>query len=362
MVFFIYRFIIFILFSVCFYSCSVSSLSLDVVRPAEIDVPNHIQDIIIINRSLPSKGNQVQNVLDGILSGEGIGDDKKGSLNCVNGVFNILNIKDDNVSRFNLVNADGFTNGDYFKGTGTSEFPTPIKWKKINKVFQDYNVDALVVLETFDSQSSILNGGTVERIKFINKKKTKVTLIEAILNIEVQAGWRIYDVKNEKIIDEKKFLDQKSFTSTGSTFEYAKQNLPKKKDAICQTGEFAGQQYAFRISPKKDRVKRNFYIHASKSSKDANVAFKNASRSLRDRNFDKAAAIWQNFVQNENEEIAGRACFNMALASELKNNYNLAIEWIKKSIYYNNKKAENYFIILKNRKTEIKRVEKQLKK
>ncbi len=357
-----YNFIFFCLFVGSFLSCSVSSFSLDVVRPAEIDVPNHIQNIIIINRSLPSKGNQVQNVLDGILSGEGLGDDRKGSLKCVSGLRNFLQTNDDNLSRFNIVNVDGFSNGDYFKGTGTSDFPKPIKWKKINKVFQDYNVDGLVVLETFDSQSSILNGGSIEKIKFVNKKKTKVQLIEAILNIEVQAGWRIYDIKNKKIIDEKKFIDQKSFNSTGVTFEYAKQNLPHKKDAIYETGQFAGQQYAFRISPKKVRVKRNFYIKANKSSKDANIAFKNASKSLKDNNFDKSAAIWKSFVDNENMEIAGRACFNMALASELKNNYNLAIEWIKKSISYNNKNAKKYFSILENRKNEIKQVEQQLKK
>ena len=49
-------------------SCSVSSISLDLVRPADIDVSNHIQDIVIINRSLPSKGNQAENILDGIFS------------------------------------------------------------------------------------------------------------------------------------------------------------------------------------------------------------------------------------------------------------------------------------------------------
>ena len=351
-----------IIFYLSIISCSVSNLSLDIVRPADIDVPNHIQDILIVNRSLPSKGNQVENILDGMLSGEGLGYDKNGSQKCVGGLNTILSQNINQTSRFNILDGDSFMSGDRLKGTGTSIFPAPIKWKKIKKIFKNYDIDGLIVLETFDSKSSIINAGLVEKIRFINKKKTKVQLIEAILNIEIQAGWRIYDIKNEKIIDEKNFIDQKSFSATDVTFEDAQKKLPQKHRAISETGFFAGEQYAFRISPKKDRVKRVFYRKAKKSSKKENVAFKNASHALKTNNIEKCASIWNDFVNHEDMQIAGRACFNMALACELKNNHNLAIEWIKKSIAYNNKKAIDYFTILDNRKIEIKKVEQQLKK
>ena len=82
--------IILFIFSFSILSCSVSTLSLEVLRPADIDVPNHIQNILIVNRSLPSKGNQAENILDGIFSGEGVGDDKKGSEMCVSGLKKIL--------------------------------------------------------------------------------------------------------------------------------------------------------------------------------------------------------------------------------------------------------------------------------
>ena len=86
--------------------------------------------------------------------------------------------------------------GEYLKGTGTGNFPKPIKWKKINKLFSNYDFDGLLVLETFDSESFVLNGGLIEKIRIRNKKKVKEKVVQAFLNIEVQAGWRIYDIVN----------------------------------------------------------------------------------------------------------------------------------------------------------------------
>ncbi len=358
----LFRFLfLFILLCACM-SCSVSTVSLDIMRPAEIDVPNHIQSILIINRSLPSKNNQAENILDGILSGEGVGDDKKGSEMCIQGLKNVLSVTLNNQLRFNIVDEDHLSLDIEFKGTGTDEFPKPIKWKKIDKLFKNQNIDGLIVLETFDSRSSIVNNGIVEKNIFFKKEKSKQQLIEAALNIEIQAGWRIYDIQNHKIIDKNIFLDQKIFSNRGVTFEHAKQKLPNKRSAISKTGVFAGEQYGFRISPKNDRVKRSFYIKAKKSFDIENEQFKTASQFIKDNNFEKSAQIWTTFVNHDDSQIASRACFNMAVVCELKNKYNLAMDWVKKSISYGNPKAKDYFAILGNRKAEIKKIKEQLKK
>ena len=54
------------------------------------------------------------------------------------------------------------------KGTGTREFPTPVKWKKIKKITKDYDVDALIILELFDSSSLVRDLG--ERKQKIKKQ------------------------------------------------------------------------------------------------------------------------------------------------------------------------------------------------
>jgi len=359
---FFLNYITFLLCISTLISCSVSSVTLEVVRPAEIDVPKHIQKVFIVNRSAPSKNYQFDNILDGILSGEGVGDDKQGSEMCILGLKQILRINLGRDSRFDIVNEEDLLNYENMRGTGTSEFPKPIKWKKINKVFKNYDVDGLIVLETFDSQSSIINGGIVNKLPFLNKKKNKVKSIKATLDVTVELGWRIYDIKNQKIIDKQVFTDQKIFSQQGLTFEIARDKLPTKRYAISQTGLFAGEQYGFRISPKKEIVKRSFYKKANKSFKVVNESFQKASRLIKDDQFEKSATIWRSFVTHENTQIAGRACFNMALVCELKNKFNLAVDWIEKSISYNNEKAVAYLSILKDRQNEIKRVKQQLKK
>ena len=281
---------------------------------------------------------------------------------CVLGLQNMLQNSLMQESRFDIVSADGFIHGDFLKGTGTNEFPDPIKWKKINKISKNYDVDGLIVLETFDSNSSIMNGGLVSSYKRVNKKKIKVQLVKAVLDIQVQAGWRIYDVKNQKIIDEKIFNDYKSFSSQGVDFNQAKNKLPNKRSAISETGLFAGEQYALRISPKNERVTRKFYKKANKKSKHANEDFKKAFHFIKQDKIQESALIWSNYVNHKDHTIAGRACFNMALASELKNKYILAIDWIKKSILYETKNSVDYYSVLKNRQVEIKKVTEQLKK
>ena len=41
-------------------------------------MPDHINKFMVFDRSAPSKGNQAENILDGLLSGETIGLDSMG--------------------------------------------------------------------------------------------------------------------------------------------------------------------------------------------------------------------------------------------------------------------------------------------
>ena len=53
-----------------FTSCGVSSVVVNVQRPADISVPQNIQKVIVANRSAPGKGNLVNNILEGLVTGE----------------------------------------------------------------------------------------------------------------------------------------------------------------------------------------------------------------------------------------------------------------------------------------------------
>ena len=81
-------------------SCSTSSVLVSIQKPADISLPQDIKTVVVANRSIPTKKNLAGNILEGLVSGEGIGTDKMGSKYCVEGLVSIL----DNSDRFETKN------------------------------------------------------------------------------------------------------------------------------------------------------------------------------------------------------------------------------------------------------------------
>ena len=73
-------------------SCVTSSVILDVQRPADITVSQDIQNVVIVNRSRPSKENLTGNIVEGLISGEGIGHDRNGAEYCMEDDFFYANL------------------------------------------------------------------------------------------------------------------------------------------------------------------------------------------------------------------------------------------------------------------------------
>jgi len=83
-----------------FSSCSTSSVVVNIQRPADITISQDIQNVVLVNRSRPSKDNLTSNIVEGLVTGEGIGSDRKGAEYCITGLSNML----ENSERFLLKN------------------------------------------------------------------------------------------------------------------------------------------------------------------------------------------------------------------------------------------------------------------
>ncbi len=326
-------------------SCKTSYISVDVLKPARIDVPTEIKSVAVINRSLPAKEERAMNIIEGVISGEGIFNDRLGSEKCVVGVVELLN----NSPRFKAV-----LPGDIdLRGTGTDRFPPALEWNIISDISNRYNAEAVIVLETFDSDSHT-NYDRHEYTREEDGKKVRHVEYIAEVNMQIEAGWRIYYTDRELIVDENVYVDHISWDARGPTREAAKRNLPSKGRIIEDAGFFAGQQYAARISPVWIRVSRSFY---SKGSEE----LERASRYAKQSNWDEAAEIWKNTVNSGDPKIAGYAAFNLALSYEMNGDLNTALEWAEKSYYdFNNKKARSYINTIKSRIADERRLDKQL--
>ena len=272
------QFIFGILVVVGLSSCITSSVYVNVQRPADITIAQEIQNVVVVNRSRPSKSNLSSTIVEGLISGEGIGADRKGAEYCVDGLVGMLA----NSERFSLKNVGGIE----LKGTGTSSFPVPLSWNEVKSICVSYDGDALLVLETFDSDSRVLVGSPVARTRKIKGIKVKELRYPATLIMEVESGWRVYDVNKELVVDENKFIEIKEFSAWGSSPEDARLSLPSTRMAIKQSGIYAGKKYGYRISPVWTRGYRVYYVGKYEE-------FKQAKKFVNLQEWEEAIKIWK---------------------------------------------------------------------
>ena len=161
----------------------------------------------------------------------------------------------------------------------------------------------------------------------------------------VKTGWRIYDPSSKSILDEITLNRSVTFSATGLTPAIAVAALIDRKEAVKQVGSKAGQAFAWRLLPYEVRVSRDYFVKG-------NDNFKLAMRRARTGNWDQAGELWLAETSNTNRKIAGRACYNMAIISEIDGNLDVAVDWVQKSYEdYRIRQALRYLHILEYRLT-----------
>ena len=342
----------FILFSIIIIfglgACKTKSLSVKVLKPADIYISSKINTLAVVNRSLPVKGggNRVVNVLEGILSGEEIFADKHGSEKCVMGVADGLL----NSPRFNVTVPSGM---DDIRGTGTAQFAEPLQWSIVEQICKDYSADALILLETFDSNSS-KKSGVKQKKETIDGKEVFYNEHIASIDIAVNSGWRIYYPAERKIVDQNVFTDHKGWDHKGRTKKEAVAGLPSQSRTIEDAGYYAGKQYAHRISPMWIWVSRKYYVKG-------NDDFKDARYKVQAKKWEDAAAIWKKYVNDIDIKVAGYACYNMALASEVFGEFDIALDWAQRAYSeYRLKAAKDYIYTIERRIRDAEALKRQM--
>jgi len=361
-------------------SCT-SSIHLQVLKPADVTLPEQIQKFTLVNRTKPNKKNQVWNVVEGLLTGEGLFADREGADNCLSGLMQTMQ----QTPRFTINQAS-----IEFKGTGTEEFAPPLSWAEVESMCLQNNSEALIVLEAFDSDSRLSYDSKPVQVTFpcwdVNKNGIKdqsedinhdkvwdsrdcsaaghssenqtVTTTEFYTHaqMEVKSGWRVYFPKEKRIIDEYRFSDYLTFDGKGATPEQATAQLPNKRDCINKTGFHAGTVYGFRISPQWINVSRYFYTRGNDNMKFA------GKKARKSNDWKGAMEIWKKEALNSDKKISWHANYNMALACEREGNLDVALEWAKKAYEVGHKSAAaSYINILNGRIFDRNKLNEQMK-
>jgi hypothetical protein len=329
-------------------SCKTNLLYLNVTEPAPVTISQNIRKVGVINRSTPTDETKVLDVLDKVLSLEGVNLDKDGAWEAVNGLTSeLLNNK-----RFDEVK----TLADIdFRTPKTGLFPEPLTWDIVNKVCSETGTDALFALEAYDTDTRF--NYSTQNVNVKTPLGISVPGLDHRIEMEtiVKTGWRIYDPASRVIADE--FSDAQSimFRSHGINPLAAAQALTGRKEAVRQVSGRSGQNYALRILPFTLRVQRDYFVKGSNN-------FKIAKRKAQLGKWDEAGVLWEKETANQKNKVAGRACYNMGIINEINGNVDAALQWAQKAYEdYNIKLAREYCRILNNRKMKINIIEDQQK-
>ena len=325
-------------FAFLIQSCS-STMNLRIPSsvPPMVLLPDNVQKVGLLNRSLPSeeKGSKVVNVVEGVISGEGIYEDRQGSAACIAGLETQL--VNDNILtpvRIDSVVANGI---------GTGAMPMPLTWKEVDALCKQYGTDGILALEVFDTdQGGSMTSNTLGQLRNIAEGGTvRPPAPPTNTRVLVKMAWRFYDNVNRAMIDEVRMNDYFGVGYRGSVIpdlgEFA------KRDAIQQSGYLAGRAYPQRFQPSSIWLRREFYQRKGDE-------MKRAARMVEVNDWDRAVAIWEPLTKAAKAKTAGRACYNMAIAAEVQGDIPLAIEWAQKAYSeHGDKRARGYVRVLKNR-------------
>lgn len=235
----------------------------------------------------------------------------------------------ENLSEYLLVDSIPFIQLDKKKMKGDRNYK-PMKWKLVDSICSSSGSDVLICLEDIQLYS-------------------KYTVFEDVLyygiaDVNYYAVWRIYDPLNQIYIDEQIVIDSLFSEVTSPSYKrLIEEKLPKRKDLFKDISYQIGNQYADMLAPKWIDITRKYF-----TSGDDRLAI---SKYYIDRgDWESPIILWTEISNEDDFKLAGRACYNLAVANEIKGDFGIANQWIRKSIFYYKK--------LKSLPSEFKIVEK----
>lgn len=329
-------------------SCSsTSSLTMGVTEPARVPIPSDVLRVGIINRSIPSEGNNALDKIDKILSLEGLNLDKEGAEASVTGLK-------DELSRINRFEEITIIDSIEVQRKGLGVFPAALSWSAIEQICEDHDVDVIFSLELYDTDTSVDYVATTVSIPNNLGIRANIPGHRVTLHTALKNGWRVYDPQSKLILDE--FIYNKEIVSVGEGINPMKavEAVVGRKEAVLELSSGLGNLYALKIRPLRKRVTRTYFVKGTNN-------FEVGQRRAQAGDWNGAADLWEHELSNPDGKIAGRACYNMAIINEINGDLDKAMEFASKSYAdYNNKDALRYINILKYRMAEERELDNQL--
>jgi hypothetical protein len=332
--------IVFIILS--FSTCNtVREISIEVLIPANITIPDNIQSVAFVNRSyMPWLARDTKDTLkrppEDLFIIDTIVNNK-----FFLGIFDALNSS----PLFDLTEPAVFQ----FRRSDAVRFPDPLSREEILSIKDTILTDAIICLEGYRVTDSLITLYDWENPWDYYFQTNRVVFF-----VEGTMQWRIYDILNQMLIDEFILTDTMDWIVYGVSLEEAMNELPEVVDAYREYSYQRGYDFGIRISPSWGQVRRFFFITGNKNIRKAAELAMNG-------NWEEAADLWMQESGSPDPKIAAKAAFNLALYSERKDLIIPAIDWATKSYeHIPEKYTKTYIGILEQRKMNKLKLQHQI--
>lgn len=312
-------------------SCAgTRDMEVSVLRPAKITIPTNIREIAMLNRSIPTTATG----FEASLSGETPVRDKELSEDCLRGLTETLNHSVGGDRRFDAVRCGQTMNAADGKSLG---FGAPLDWKIIDSICAAHQVQALLVLEYFDTDFSIFNPGATAQAAVGAVLNGTPTAVEVKGTATAEAGFRVYDPAQQKILYEDRFQFKQHWTQRSVNPVEALAKLIKRNDALLNVSYNTGVEFAYNIVPLYFWEDRLMY-----KGKKGNM--ERGERQALAKDWEAALKTWSEvFETTFKSKIRAKAAFNAALACEVLGDLQGAQKWIQQAYIEGGKKQALWY-------------------
>jgi tetratricopeptide (TPR) repeat protein len=338
--------VLIIFLSILTMGCSTRTAPVQLMRPADVNLPHDVVTIVTVDRSKPSSG--FWNVVEGLFTGEAIGQDREGRRRAIES----LRVNMTRTPRFKVMHSNLELTGS----RSGSVFPEYLSWQEIEEICQRYQADALVALELFDSDTPMWVRTEKKKDKEGNQWKEFIVDQDVV----VRTGWRVYDPVNRVVLDEYVSSANRRFSGRGRDSMQVIRARRWQLEDVRAIAFASGEAYTMRLAPVWITESRMYYVKAKGVDK---ATMKTASNLVKIGKWNDAINLWENILDNSsNAKTSGRAAYNLAVAHEMLGDFDTAIKWCEVAfIQYRNKAARTYLQRLKKRQFDEYRLDDQLR-
>lgn len=284
-------------------SCTVyKEYTIDVYKPGKVAIPQDVQNIALVYRNFKYKNDTLQHFYrhDSQLK-KAIRDPKNLDSILVHFCLNelALNLKKNQFERIHIF-------PELFTRHSGTKLP-PINFKVIDKLTTETNTDLVISLETYSYFYS----------EFSADRNTPNPREVITANV-----WAVYDPSANKLIERKTMIDTLYWNTYDENGTSVKNNkLPPRTTALKIASQMAGENYSKRFFASWETVGRMYSMPPPSD-------FETAEKHLLNGDWDSAISVWKPYADEDNGKLAIHARYNLALAYEMKDDMEAAMQWL----------------------------------